>query len=395
MIDDNSRIATFEVDYLFISSDTELKEFADRSMESSVLAIDTEFMREKTYYPKLCLLQMATDSEVVVVDPFAVSSLEVLRGPFESPSVTKLFHAGGQDIEILYREVGCMPLPLFDTQIAAALLGFTMQVGYGALVQSVCGVALKKGDSFTDWSRRPLSRSQLSYAADDVIYLPKLYEDMVSRLKKAGREHWLDDEFAELADPTRYEISPRERYRKLKRVNQLSARQLSAAREVSEWREEVAMRRDIPRKWVLGDEQIVEACRKGAENLDQLFMIRGVREKLSTSDARKVVGAIVRGMSLPKEEWPRIENPGRNEAHVDAEVEALGTIVKLRARESDIAYQALASQSDLASVARGYRDSAVLKGWRLGVVGKDLVAFMEGELAISAEGGKVKVTKRK
>ena len=186
---------------MYIANQENLAAFAERAMHSSVLAIDTEFLREKTYYAKLCLIQLATDDETAIVDPFAVDDLKVLAPVLRNENVMKLFHAGNQDLEILLREVGVLPHPLFDTQVAAALLGHTQQIGYAALVHAECGVTLKKIDSFTDWSRRPLSDSQLEYAADDVVYLPRMYERMRAQLVELGRLSWLDRDFEDLADP--------------------------------------------------------------------------------------------------------------------------------------------------------------------------------------------------
>lgn len=380
---------------MYIRSQDELAAFSQRALTSDVLAIDTEFLREKSYYPKLCLIQLATEEEHAVVDPFTVGSLEPLRSLFIDPSIVKLFHAGNQDIEIIFHEMGIVPQPLFDTQIAAALLGHTLQVGYGSLVQKVCGVTLKKGDSFTDWSRRPLSASQLAYAAEDVIYLPELYRKMSARLQELGRLTWIDDDFAELSDPSRYEVDPRTRFLKLKRVNQLSRKQLSAAREVAAWREETAMTRNIPRKWIMTDEQIVEACRRDSRTIDQLFMVRGMQEKLSTKDARAVCAAITKGVELPSEMWPTIAHPQKNESTVDVEVDAMSAIVRLRAKENQVAFQALASHADLADVARGYTNAEVLKGWRREIVGNDLLAFMKGELSIRVKNGNAQVTNDK
>ena len=207
----------------YIASQENLEAFVRRAASSSVLAIDTEFLREKTYYANLCLIQLATDAEVAVVDPFAIEDMKVLAPLLTDSSIVKLFHAGGQDLEILYRELGVLPAPLFDTQVAATLLGHTQQIGYGPLVHSLCGVNLKKSDSFTDWSRRPLSTSQLEYAADDVIYLPKMYRIMVEKLEAKGRLHWLDNDFAAMSDPAHYESDPFERYKRLKRVPRAAA----------------------------------------------------------------------------------------------------------------------------------------------------------------------------
>ncbi len=379
---------------MFITDQADLEAFAKRARGSSLLAIDTEFLREKTYYAKLCLLQMQTADETVIVDPFAVSDLTVLAPVFTDPAVLKLFHAGSQDIEILYRAVGVMPAPIFDTQLAAALLGHTQQIGYGSLVGLFCGVQLKKIDSYTDWSRRPLSPSQVEYAADDVIYLPEVYRKMSAQLESLGRTHWLDPDFAELVDPKKYAINERDRYRRLKRVGQLKRRQLSAAREVAEWRELKAERSDIPRKWVMTDEQIVEACKREATSIDELFMVRGLSDKLSTRDAREVVKCIVRGLNAPADDWPDQDKPSRNEANVDVVVDLMSAIVRKRARQNNIAFQTLANHSDLAKVARGYADVAILQGWRRDIVGNELLDLLAGKLSVYVHEGTVEVTKR-
>ena len=378
---------------MYIANQEDLEAFAKRAMRSSVLAIDTEFLREKTYYAKLCLLQLATDDETAIVDPFEVENLRVLAPLLENESVVKLFHAGGQDLEILLREVGVLPRPLFDTQVAAALLGHTQQIGYAALVHAECGVTLKKIDSFTDWSRRPLSDSQLEYAADDVAYLPRMYERMRAQLVELGRLAWLDRDFEDLADPKRYATNERERYRRLKRVSQLSRRQLAAAREVAAWRELEAQRRDVPRKWVVTDEQIVEACKREARTIDELFMVRGMSDRLSTKDARCVVALMSSALDAPPDAWPEPDRCGKNEPNVDAELDLMCALVRLRAKQNGVAFPTLASHDDLARVARGYREGVdVLRGWRRSLVGEELLRLLEGKIALSLSDGEVKVT---
>lgn len=377
---------------MYIANQASFKAFVKRAASSSVLAIDTEFLREKTYYARLCLLQLATDTEVAVVDPFEMDDLTVLAPLLRNENVVKLFHAGTQDLEILLREVGVLPTPVFDTQIAAALLGHTQQMGYAALVAAECGVQLKKVDSFTDWSRRPLSDSQLEYAADDVIYLPKMYARMRADLERRGRLSWLDDDFAELCDPERYRVDERDRFRRLKRASHLSRQQLSAAREVAAWRELEAQRRDLPRKWVLTDEQIVEACKREARTIDELFMVRGMREKLPTKDARTVVRLLATGLDVPAAEWPTLGCGGRSEPNVDAQLDLMLALVRLRAKENGVAMAVLASHDDLARLARGYRDVDVLRGWRRQLVGEELVRLVEGKLSLSLDGGVLKVS---
>ena len=369
---------------MYIDTQEALLGFIQRAQASKVVAIDTEFLREKTYYAKLCLLQMATESEVAIIDPFGVRDLTVLADLLLNERIVKVLHAASQDLEIIYRKIGVMPYPVFDTQVAAALMGHTQQVGYASLVHAECGVQLKKADSYTDWSRRPLTPSQIRYAADDVIYLPRMYESMTAQLSKLGRLEWLDADFEELTDPARFFFDPRERFRRLKRVNCLSRYQLAAAREVAAWREECAQRRNVPRKWVLTDEQIVEACKREPKTIDELFMVRGIKERVSTKDARAIVAAMVKGFDLPEEEWPELAHGGRNEKNVDAQLDLMTALVRLRAKENDIALQTLASHDELTRLARGARDDLdLLRGWRKKMVGDELIELLNGNISLS------------
>lgn len=372
---------------VYIANQESFEAFLDRARSSSVLAIDTEFLREKTYYAKLCLVQLATDDEVAIVDPFKIDDLSAMAAVLGDENVMKVFHAAGQDLEIIWHEVGCMPKPLFDTQVAAALLGHTQQIGYGALVHAVCGVQLKKIDSFTDWSRRPLSDSQLDYAADDVVYLPRMYNRMRSELERLGRLHWLDPEFEEMSSSERFESDERQRYKRLKRVGQLSRRQLACAREVAAWRELTAQKRDVPRKWVITDEQIVEACKREARTIDELFMVRGMREKLGTRDARTVAALMKSALDAPPSTWPEPDRSGKNEPNVDAPLDLMSALVRLRAKENGVAFPTLASHDDLLRVARGYREGIdLLRGWRRALVGEELLELLDGKLFLSVSG---------
>lgn len=379
---------------MYIDNQADLNSFVKRALKSPILAIDTEFLREKTYFPKLCLLQMQTTEETAIVDPFCIDDLRAINPLLESDGVLKLFHAGTQDLEILYAECGVVPHPIFDTQVAATLLGHTQQIGYGALVSSTLGVNLKKSDSYTDWSRRPLSQSQLEYAADDVIFLPRVYEKMAQQLEKLGRSKWLEPDFRAMEDPERYIVHPETRFRRLKRVNQLKPRQLSAARELAAWRECRAMKLNIPRKWIMSDEQIVEACRREAQTIDDLFMVRGISDKVSTRVAREMVEALRSGLRKPSTEWPIMDYPGKNEANVDVAVDMMSALVRQRARENNIAPHTLASNSDLAEVARGHKDVDVLKGWRREIVGNDLLSLLDGKIKLGLNKGRLLIIRK-
>lgn len=368
----------------YIDDQQALEVMVREATESPYAAIDTEFLREKTYYPNLCLIQLCTQDETYIIDPFAVDDLSVLAPLLEHDGTVKLFHACSQDLEILYREVGTMPQPIFDVQAAAALLGHSYQAGLASLLSSFLGVSIKKSDSFTDWTRRPLTPSQLTYAAEDVIYLPQLHDVMVEQLKELGRLHWLDDEFAELTDPANYEVDPYTRYKRLKRGNQLSRKQMAAAREVAAWREIQAQKRDVPRKWVLSDEQIVEACKREPKNIDELFMVRGIKQSLSTRDAREIANLMRQAFASDESTWPKQEAPAQCEPNVDFSIDLMQALMRLRSRESGIAMQTLGSHGDMALLARGHIDEcALMKGWRKQIVGNDLLRLLRGELCLS------------
>lgn len=380
---------------MLISTYHDLAAFAERASTSPVLGVDTEFMREKTYFAKLCLLQLSTADEVAIVDTLAIRDLSPLVPLFSSPTITKIFHAASQDLEIIYHELGMMPSPIFDTQVAATLLGFGSQVGYSSLVHGICGAVVAKTESFTDWGARPLTPSQVSYAEEDVLYLPEMHAKMCERLERQGRLHWLDSEFADMVRPENYTMDDRDRYLRLKRVGHLSRRQLSAARELSAWRESTARRRNIPRKWVLADEQIIEACRREPKTIDDLFRVRGIREKLPTSDAREVVALMQRGYNLPEDELPVLGTPMRSEANVDTQLDLMFALVHKRAKENGIAPTTLASKDELEELARYESpDCALLKGWKRSLVGEELLALLHGELSLSLDSGKLVVAHR-
>lgn len=379
----------------YITSQRDFAEFVARAKKSEVLAIDTEFLREKTYFAKLCLLQLATDDEQVIVDPFSVRDLSPLAELFRDEGIVKLFHAAHQDLEILYRELGCLPTPVFDTQIAAALLGNTQQMGYGAVVHAFCGVSLKKLDSFTDWSRRPLAQSQLKYAIDDVLYLPEIYRVMVARLQELNRLEWLEPEFRELVEPQRYQVDERLRYKRVKRVNQLTRRQLSAAREIAAWREIQAQNRNIPRKWIMSDEQLVEICKRESRSIDQLFMVRGVRDHVSTRDARTIVALMNSALDASPDTWPELDRPPSHKQNTSAQVNLMNAIVHVRAKENNIAVQTLASSEDLTALALGKREGLdILRGWRGRLLGNELVDLLEGRLSLSLDGSELKIERK-
>ena len=379
----------------YIATQGQLEELVEKLEGSKLLAIDTEFMREKTYFAQLCLVQINNGTVSALIDPLSVDDLSVLAPILTDKNCTKIFHAGKQDIDILYHETGVTPSPVFDTQVAASLLGYPLQVGYGPLVRSVCDIKLAKADSFTDWSRRPLSNNQIKYALEDVVYLPQLYDYLLSELEKKERLSWCERDFAELSNPANYFNDPREMWQRVKRVSSLSRGQLAIAREVAAWRENEAMRRNQPRKWILADEAVVEIARKSPKTRARLLEVRGLVSRLSGRDVNQILEAVRKGKETPQSQWPRITRREKGETETDGAVDLLASLVEVRAKQNDVAAPLLATHSDLSKLARGHREGiAVLEGWRYEMVGRELLDLLDGRIAIYLNKGSIEVTER-
>lgn len=377
---------------MFVASFEELKRLVESMKGAPVLAVDTEFHREKTYRAKLCLIQLATEEVNAIVDPLAIHDLSPLAELLDDENTVKIFHAGDQDVEIIIENIGVAPHPVFDTQIAAGLLGHPMQMGYGALVKTYCGVSLPKTDSYTDWTRRPLSDTQLDYAIDDVLYLPGIYRTMMQQLEETGRLEWLAEEFSQLADPATYRVDIDNCWRRLKRVNGLSRKQLAVAQAVAAWREESAIRRNVPRRWVLTDEFVVEIARRVPRSREQLFEVRGLKDRLPNRAADEILARVENALDADPETWPRPKRRPGGAKNVDAIVELMNALMRLRATESGVAVQYLASHDDLTQVARGEgEDLDILKGWRRELVGQELLDLIDGKILLGIEGDELAV----
>lgn len=376
---------------MYVSTQEELSALIDMMRGASVLAVDTEFHREKTYYPKFCLLQLATDEVSAIVDPLALSDLSPLRELLEDPSTCKVFHAGRQDIGLLIREVGCSPYPVFDTQIAAGVLGHPQQMGYGALVKAFMNISLDKADSFTDWTMRPLSATQVEYAIGDVLYLPAIYRKMTGQLEELGRSSWLTSEFEDLRDPANYEVDVEESWRKVKRISSLTRKQLAVVMTIATWREQSAQQRDVPRKWILTDEVIVELARKQPRNTSELFQVRGLRDRLTQRSAKEILDRIAAVIASDPETWPKLDRHVPQKKVDDSVIELLESLLRLRARENDVTPKFIATRDDLENLASGNRDIDLVRGWRRDLVGDDLVALLDGKLALKVENDGLRV----
>ncbi|MDR1016731.1 MAG: ribonuclease D [Coriobacteriales bacterium] len=362
----------------------ELQDFAARSADApTVLAVDTEFVREKTYYAQLCLVQLATDQQVTLVDPLALSDLSPLADLMADPHIVKVFHAGSQDLEICWQLFKHLPAPFFDTQVAAALDGGQFQMGLAKLVDKYADVRLAKGESLTDWAARPLTAEQLRYAADDVAYLPGIYRQLQDNLAAKGRLAWLADEQCELLDPASYDLQPEQAYKKVRHYAQLYPRQLSVLKAVAAERERQAQQLNLPRKWIINDDQLLAIARKMPESVDDLSRIRGVRNKLKRQAAERFVAEVQAAKQLPVP--PRAKRQAPSAPNLDKSVYNLMLVIlQVVAERAQVAAEVLAHHSDLVHLfVAPDEPNPLLQGWRYDLLGRHLLSLLAGQLTIS------------
>jgi len=376
----------------YVNTPQQLITLCQALQRSRWLAIDTEFMREKTYYAQLCLLQVASEDVIACVDPIALADLGPLLDLIHDPAIVKVMHSARQDLEIFYDLRGELPRPVFDTQIAATLLGHGDQVGYGALVRAMCGVQLDKAHTRTDWCRRPLDPEQVVYAADDVRYLGHIYHAQHDELSRMGRLDWLSEDFAELTDSRRYAGSPQLAWRKVHHAHLLKGVQLAALQALTAWREERAKETNKPRKWLLADEILFELARQMPKDDAGLAKIRGLEAGAAKRHGAELLELIARTAQLPKEQWPELQAPPRLDSSQAALADVLMAVVRLRGEESKVSSTSLATRKDLEHIVLGRRDVAPLHGWRRALVGDDLLGIVEGRLSLQVSDSGLEIT---
>jgi ribonuclease D len=354
------------------------------------VTIDTEFMRDRTYYAQLCLVQLGGAHGAVAVDALAEGlQLEPLYRLLTDERILKVFHAPRQDLEIFQQRGGRLPRPLFDTQLAAMVLGFGEEIGYEALVREVAGAGLDKSARFTDWSRRPLSAKQIDYALGDVIHLRTIYERFVEDLAKRGRSAWVNEELGALLEPSLYEVDPDETWRRLK-VKTRDQRFLGVLRAVAAWREREAQRRDLPRNRILRDDVLVDLVVSRPRSIAELRELK--RVQLDGRSAETVVAAIGEALALPAAALPRVEPPPKLPKGIGPLVDLLRVLLRLASEEHDVAQRLIATTGDLERIAADDEaDVPALRGWRREVFGEQALALKRGELALCARGRRVEV----
>lgn len=380
-----------------ITSKDGLREACQRLAKDAFVAVDTEFMRETTYWPKLCLIQLAGPSGEFVVDPLAAGGLdeqkEFLQPFFElmaNESVLKVFHAGRQDIEIIFHLARLIPHPVFDTQIAAMVCGFGESVGYVALVNKLCRQKIDKSSRFTDWGRRPLSTQQLAYALGDVTHLRHVYRHLRRQLEASGRESWLDEEMAELTDPRNYELHPERAWQRLKmRVKTRKA--LAILIELAEWRERVAQQQDLPRARVLKDDALYDIANQAPGTVEQLGRLRTINEGFARSArGREVLAAVERGLARDLADVPELKKGQPLNPAAVAVADLLRVLLKSVAARHDVAAKLIATGDDLNKIALDDNANVpALHGWRRELFGEDALALKKGHKALAISGGEV------
>lgn len=364
-------------DFIYIETTDALNHFCQSLQGSQWLALDTEFMREKTYYPQLCLLQVSNGQHIACIDPLALGldALTPILDIIYDPAITKVFHAASQDLEIFAMLRETLPTPLFDTQIAAALLGQGNQISYAALILNMCDVELDKSHSRTDWLRRPLSDAQLAYAADDVRYLGQAYLMLTEALAQQGKDDWLEEDFAQLADVDKYRTDPQTCWQQLRGIDKLPNQSLAIAQTIAAWREHQAQKSDRPKRWILPDETVLALAAQAPTDHDGL-LAAGLSAKANDRFGSELLVRIRQAKNLPAAQWPTrpaFEKPTTEQRKL---IKTLMTQLQEIANQQQIDPGLLATRKVIQKLVLGERDLNLLTGWRKAIAGEKLLAIL-------------------
>ncbi len=372
------------MDIIYIDTNEALALFCDTIRLSKAICIDTEFHRETTYYPELALIQISNGEKTACIDPLKLTEFKPFISLLTNSNVIKVLHASGQDLEIFNHLFNALPSPIFDTQIAAGLLGYGDQIGYAALIKKELNINIDKSQSRTDWLKRPLNKDQLLYAASDVYYLAKAYPKMITQLTSLNRLEWLNGDFSELCMPAKYNVDTQHIWKKVKGNQKLHGVQLAILQTVAAWREETAQQRNRPRRRIIPDDALIDISRlkpNSAEKIKQLRSLNKTRLKIEDADV-----LLMRSQSaqhLAKEHWPKLIKHHKLSTQEDATIDAILAILKLKAHEHRITPLNLASRKELESLLQGNNDIPLMQGWRYTHAGQVIEQFLNGKLSLS------------
>lgn len=378
-----------------IADSNELAGFCRRQAQAAFITVDTEFMRDRTFWPILCLVQIAGPDEAAVIDPLAAGiDLQPLFALMGNRQVLKVFHAARQDIEIFVNLTGAVPAPIFDTQVAAMVCGFGEAASYETLAGKLAGAQIDKSSRFTDWSQRPLTERQLHYAMADVVPLRTIYDKLAARLAQSGRAAWLDEEMGALTDPETYRLDPALAWRRLKHRSN-NRRQLALVQALAAWRETTAQQRDLPRSRVLRDESLLEIAAHAPRSVDELARSRGLGKGFAEGKfGTEILAVIERVLATPESQYPQPAPRREPPQGIGPLVDLLRVLLKLRSEENDVASRLIADAEDLELLAANDRaEIKALAGWRHEIFGRDALDLKHGRLALTAAGKRIKLVR--
>ncbi len=376
-----------------ITTTDALAAFCESQAGSSYITVDTEFVRESTYYPQLCLVQVAGDTDAAAIDTVAEGlDLEPLFALLRKEDLLKVFHAARQDLEIFYTLMGAVPAPVFDTQVAAMVLGFGDQVGYEVLVNKILDLSVDKSSRFTDWARRPLTERQIDYAMADVDHLRPIYEELRRRLDENGRAHWLTEEMRVLTAEDTYRNDPEEAWRRLK-ARGLKPRPLAVLQKVAAWREREAQRRNTPRNRVIRDDTLLDIAGSMPKTADDLRRIRGLGKNVPEGRmGPEILAAVQEAIDIPREDLPKVKRREQPPVGVGPIMELLKVLLKSTCDREGIATRLIATADDLEKLAMDDEaEIQAMSGWRRELFGEDALSLKHGRLALTVGRNSVKV----
>jgi len=376
----------------FIDTQDRLKEICQKFSQSEFLAVDTEFVRQATYYPILALIQICDGQQIAIIDPVTIDDLGPLMTIFYDDTITKVLHSARQDLEIFYSLNQSVPNAIFDTQVAAALLGYGEQIGYASLVKQLLNVELDKSQTRTDWLKRPLTDKQLTYAADDVRHLAKLYPMQKKKLEQQGRLSWLENDFRFLSSEATYSPSPETIWLKIRGANRLKKQKLAILKNLTSWREYQAIKRNLPRRRVLSDDSLIELASNPPKNLSELGEFNGISNKFIQYNGDEVIAAIQQGLNTDSKDCPQLPTVEKLTQDEEALADCLMAVIHLSAHDNHISPNCLCTRKELNALIKGKRDLNILSGWRNELAGKHLLKFLSGESHLSFLTGQLKLT---
>jgi ribonuclease D len=375
--------------YHYIDSNQALKDFCFTIQSCKYCALDTEFIREKTYFPLLALIQLATETEQACIDPLAIDDFSPLVEIFQNTSMVKILHSPSQDLELFFQQFDALPEPVFDTQLAAAVLGYANQIGYADLVNRKCGVQLEKKYTRADWSRRPLSDGELDYAMDDVRYLIQMYETMKDELESRDRWSWIQADFQKMSDKAVYQLDMTMLWKKLRGVQKLKGAALNNADQLCRWREQLAINKNRPKRWMLKDEDLIDIARFKPVTHNDLKQIGNLSADYIKKNGDAILKVIKEASLIDSSQYPKLPEFVKLNIDQQATSDCLMAICRVVAEKNKIALASVTTKKEIDQLVAGKVGSKITTGWRNEMIGKYLLQFLNGEISLSCVNGQL------